>query len=76
LEEKNVPLPDFDMKTNNVIYEVFVTIYSEIVDILKIIDPNKAFGPDKISHKMIHNIVEIFIIYIVSKRRNTVASLI
>jgi hypothetical protein len=24
LEEKNVPLPDFDMKTNNVIYEVFV----------------------------------------------------
>ena len=53
LEEKNVPLPDFDMKTNNVIYEVFVTIYSEIVDILKIIDPNKAFGPDKISHKML-----------------------
>ena len=53
LEEKNVPLPDFDMKTNNVIYEVFVTIYSEIVDILKIIDPYKASGPDKISHKML-----------------------
>jgi hypothetical protein len=32
LEEENVPLPDFDMKTNNVISEVFVTI-SEIVDI-------------------------------------------
>jgi hypothetical protein len=42
------------LKTNNVIYEVFVTIYSEIVDILKIIDPNKAFGPDKISHKMLN----------------------
>ena len=54
LEEKNVPLPDIDMKTNNVIYEVFVTIYSEIVDILKIIDPNKASGPDKISHKMLN----------------------
>jgi hypothetical protein len=52
LEEENVPLPDFDMKTNNVINEVFVTI-SEIVDILKIIDPNKASGPDKISHKML-----------------------
>jgi hypothetical protein len=49
-----VPLPDFDMKTNNVINEVFVTIYSEIVDILKIIDPNKASGPDKISHKMLN----------------------
>jgi hypothetical protein len=49
------------MKTYNVINEIFVTI-SEIVDILKIIDPNKASGPD--------------IIYRVSKRRNIVASLI
>ena len=47
LEEENVPLPDFDMKTNNV-------INGEIVDILKIIDPNKASGPDKISHKMLN----------------------
>ena len=45
-------LPDFDIKTNNVINEIFVTI-SEIVDILKIIDPYKASGPDKISHKML-----------------------
>jgi hypothetical protein len=45
-----VPLPDFDIKTNNIINEVFATI-SEIVDILKIINPNKASGPDKISHK-------------------------
>jgi hypothetical protein len=50
LGEENVPLPDFDMKTYNVINEVFVTI-SEIVDILKIIDPSKASGPDKISYK-------------------------
>jgi hypothetical protein len=49
---ENVPLPDFDMKTYNVINEVFVTI-SEIVDILKIIDPSKASGPDKISYKML-----------------------
>ena len=52
LEEENVPLPDFDIKTNNVINEIFVTI-SEIVDILKIIDPYKASGTDKISHKML-----------------------
>jgi hypothetical protein len=32
LEEENVPLPDFDIKTNNVINEIFLTI-SEIVDI-------------------------------------------
>jgi hypothetical protein len=50
LEEKNVPLPNFDIKTNNVINEVFVTI-SEIVDILKIIDPNKASGLSKIFEK-------------------------
>ena len=46
LEEENVPLPDFDIKTNNVINEIFVTI-SAIVDILKIIDPYKASGPHK-----------------------------
>ena len=38
-----VPLPDFDIKTNNVINEVFVTI-----------NPNKASGPDKISHKKLN----------------------
>ena len=47
-----MPLPDFDIRTNNVTNEVFVTI-SEIVDILRIIDPSKASGPDKISHKML-----------------------
>jgi hypothetical protein len=47
-----VSLPAFDIKSNNVINEVFVTI-SEIVDILKIIDPSKASGPDKISHKVL-----------------------
>jgi hypothetical protein len=51
LEKENVPLPDFDIKTNKVINEVFVTI--SIVDIKKIIDLNKASGPDKISHKML-----------------------
>jgi hypothetical protein len=47
-----VPLPDFDIKINNVINELFATI-SEIVDILKIINPNKASGPDKISPLLI-----------------------
>jgi hypothetical protein len=43
-----VPLPDFDMKTNNVINEIVLTI-SEIVDILKIIDPYKASPTQLIS---------------------------
>jgi hypothetical protein len=38
------------LKEYNLNYFVFVTI-SEIVDILKIINPNKASGPDKTSHK-------------------------
>jgi hypothetical protein len=33
LEEENVPLPDFDTKTNNVINEIFATI-SEIAFIV------------------------------------------
>jgi hypothetical protein len=37
LKEENVPLPDFDIRTNNVTNEVFVTI-SDNVDILRIID--------------------------------------
>ena len=52
-----MPLPDFDIKSNNVINEVFVTI-SEIVDILKIINPSKASGPDKIDHKMLKISIE------------------
>jgi hypothetical protein len=47
--EENVPLPDFDMKTNNIINEAFV-ITSEIVDILKIIDP-KLLDPTKLVTK-------------------------
>ena len=47
-----MPLPDFDAKTNNVINEICVNI-SEIVDILKLIDPYEVSGPGKISHKML-----------------------
>jgi hypothetical protein len=52
-----VPLPDFDTKTYNVINEIVATI-SEIVDILRIIDPSKASGPDKIDHKMLKISIE------------------
>jgi hypothetical protein len=46
------PFHYFSDTANQLINEIFVTI-SVIVDILKIIDPYKASGPDKISHKML-----------------------
>lgn len=52
LEEENVPLPDFESKTNSIITDINVEI-NEIVDVIRILDPNKASGPDMISHKML-----------------------
>jgi hypothetical protein len=45
-------LPQFDSKTNNIIHEIHIT-ENEIIDVIQILDPNKATGPDKISHKML-----------------------
>ena len=52
LEEENVPLPDFPSKTDEII-ENIVTSIQDIVDVIKTLDPNKASGPDAISHKML-----------------------
>jgi hypothetical protein len=52
LEDANVPLPDIELKTDNVLRDIVITT-EEIVDIIKIINPNKASGPDIISHTMI-----------------------
>ena len=52
LDEENVTLLQFDSKTNNIIHEIHIT-ENEIIDVIQIIDPNKATGPDKISHKML-----------------------
>ena len=51
LEDANVPLPDIEFKTDNFLQDIVITT-EEIVDIIKIINPNKALGPDIISHKM------------------------
>ena len=52
LEDANVPLPDIELKTDNFLRDIVITT-EEIVDIIKIINPNKASGPDIISHKML-----------------------
>jgi hypothetical protein len=50
-EDANVPLPDIELKTDNFLRDI-VNTTEDIVDIIKIINTNKASGPDIISHKM------------------------
>ena len=50
LEEDNVPLPEFQNKTNFSIDNIVVN-FEEIIDVIQILNPNKASGPDVISHK-------------------------
>jgi hypothetical protein len=52
LEDANVPLPDMELKTDNFLRDIVITT-EEIVDIIKIINSNKASGPDIISHEML-----------------------
>ena len=52
LEDANIPLPDIERRTNNFLRDIVITT-DEIVDIIKILNPNKASGPDIISHKML-----------------------
>jgi hypothetical protein len=50
LEDANIPLPDIEHRTNNFLRDIVITT-DEIVDIIKILNPNKASGPDIISHE-------------------------
>jgi hypothetical protein len=43
---------DIEHRTNNFLRDIVITT-DEIVDIIKILNPNKASGPDIISHKML-----------------------
>ena len=52
LEDANIPLPDIEHRTNNFLRDIVITT-DEIVDIIKILNPNKASGSDIISHKML-----------------------
>ena len=47
-----IPLPEFPLKTDNKIETIAVTV-QEIVDVIQTLNPNKACGPDVISHKML-----------------------
>ena len=55
LVDENKTLPDFDDRGGNVLETIWVR-EEEIIDIISILDSNKATGPDKISNKMIISI--------------------
>ena len=52
LDEENHQLPEFQNRTNDILSDVHIED-SEVVDIIKVLKPNKASGPDIISHKML-----------------------
>ena len=52
LDEANAPLPQIELKTNNIIIDLNVSV-EEISYIIQILHPNKASRPDIISHKML-----------------------
>ena len=55
LVDENKTLPDFDDRGGNVLETIWMR-EEEIIDIISILDSNKATGPDKISNKMIISI--------------------
>ena len=52
LDEANALLPQIDLKTNNIIINLNVSV-EEISDIIQILHPNNASGPDVISHRLL-----------------------
>ena len=52
LDDANRIIPDFENRTETLLSDLTIT-KDEIIDIIKILDPKKASGPDKISHRML-----------------------
>jgi hypothetical protein len=52
LDEANATLPTIELKTNNNISDINISV-QEISDIIQILHPNKASETDSISHQML-----------------------
>ena len=52
IDDANVNLPNFELRTNNTLSNVNI-LQSEVIDILNLLKVNKAIGPDGISHRML-----------------------
>ena len=52
IDDANVNLPNFELRTNNALSNINI-LQSEVIDILNLLKVNKAIGPDGISHRML-----------------------
>jgi hypothetical protein len=64
--DENKTLPDFDDRGGNVLENIWAR-EEEIIDIISILDSNKATGPDKISNKIIISINNYLTLFKVDK---------
>lgn len=55
LHDEQVPLPDFDDRGPNILHDITVENH-EVIDIISILDSNKAVGPDRISNRMLKEV--------------------
>ncbi len=55
LRDSDIPLPDFDDRGGNVLSSIPV-ILQDIIDLLSLLDPNKAVGHDLISNRMLREV--------------------
>jgi aspartyl/asparaginyl beta-hydroxylase (cupin superfamily) len=52
LQDEDIPLPDFDDRCPNTLTDITV-VEQDIIEIISLLDPNKAVGPDRISNRML-----------------------
>ncbi len=55
LHDDDIPLPDFDDRGGNVLSSIPV-ILQDIIDVLSLLNPNKAVGHDSISNRMLKEV--------------------
>ena len=52
IDDSNTQLPPFEAKTNNRLSDISCTA-TEVETLIKLLNPNKATGPDEISNRML-----------------------
>ena len=52
LQDDDIPLPEFDDRGPHTLTDITV-VEQDIIDIISLLDLNKAVGPDRISNKML-----------------------
>jgi hypothetical protein len=55
LLDEDIPLPDFDDQCPNTLTDITV-VEQDIIEIISLLDPNKAVGPDRTSNTMLREV--------------------